>query len=213
VNKEKREQLGLGSDDDLIKLIQGTNDPEYIKGIIENKKKREQLGLDRDDLTKLIIATRKQLGLGIDDLIKLIQETNGSEYIKGIIVNKEKREQLGLGINDLIKLIQETIGPEYIKKYLELEFEEIKQNIENSYQIINLPNNMTLGMEIESEGLLSKDIKASGLFEDGWKIKGDGSLESGVEVVSPILTGDQEKSSESIKKVCRILYIFRTACI
>ena len=85
---------------------------------------------------------------------------------------------------------------------------------DDSNQIIYLPKDMTIGVEIESEGIDFATInKANFIFEDGWKSKVDGTLQQGVEIVSPILTGNPEQSSKSIKRVCGILNAMRTECI
>ena len=91
---------------------------------------------------------------------------------------------------------------------------ENEQNTENSNQIVNLPNNMTIGIEIESEGKNSSLISATeSRFATGWECKEDGSLEEGVEIVSPILSGNTEQTSEAIKYVCRRLNALRSNCI
>ena len=195
-DKEKREELGLDGFY-LIDLIKATNDPEYIKGIINDSETREKLGLD---------------GLDGFYLIDLIRATNDPEYIKGIINDSKRREELGLDEINLIDLIKATNDPKYINDFLKSI--ETNQNTENSNQIVNLPSNMTIGMEIESEGKNSELISATkSKFATGWNCKGDGSLDKGVEVVSPILYGDTEQTSDDIKYVCRRLNALRSNCI
>ena len=70
---------------------------------------------------------------------------------------------------------------------------------------------MTVGIEIESEGKNSSVIEGSNIEKkSGWESKGDGSLEDGVEVVSPILSGDNENRTQEVKKICRRLNRLRT---
>ena len=81
-----------------------------------------------------------------------------------------------------------------------------------TYSEIGLDEEITIGMEIESEGYLSKHIEKIKkiLKRDeskearGWDIKPDASLEEGVEITSPILTDNQE-DIEDIYMVCTML--------
>lgn len=81
-----------------------------------------------------------------------------------------------------------------------------------TYSEIGLDEEITIGMEIESEGYLSKHIEKIKkiLKRDesrearGWNIKPDASLEEGVEITSPILTDNQE-DIEDIYMVCTML--------
>jgi len=99
-DKKKREQLGIDSDD-LKLLIKATNDPEYIKGIIEY-----------DEIEGLWLYGCSS--------IMLIKATNDLEYIKGIIENEDHREELGFYDSySLTILIQETMDTEYIKGIIE----------------------------------------------------------------------------------------------
>ena len=88
------------------------------------------------------------------------------------------------------------------------------------YTEIGLDKNMTIGIEIESEGKMSYDIlklrrllkKQAEAEKSGWKTKVEDSLyynledglENGVEVVSPILT-DNLEDVEDIYMVCEML--------
>ena len=81
-----------------------------------------------------------------------------------------------------------------------------------TYSEIGLDEEITIGMEIESEGYLSKYIEKIKkiLKRDeskearGWDIKPDASLDEGVEITSPILTDNQE-DIEDIYMVCTML--------
>ena len=64
-------------------------------------------------------------------------------------------------------------------------------------------------MEIESEGVKSNDIlRLKNILEtkkgDKWESKGDGSLDNGVEIVSPILI-DKKEDVEDIYMICQML--------
>ncbi len=75
---------------------------------------------------------------------------------------------------------------------------------------IDIPEEMLFGIEIESVGSFAEAIAIRKTFLDDWIAKKDLSLrgsegESGVEVVSSILTGNNKKNTERIKKITEIL--------
>lgn len=74
----------------------------------------------------------------------------------------------------------------------------------NEYSNISLPDGLTVGIEIECEGLNSSDAYVVDKIIPGWKGIRDGSLEEGVEVVSPILT-NTEGDTKDIYAVCKVL--------
>ena len=90
---------------------------------------------------------------------------------------------------------------------------EEQQELCDKYGLILLPEDilsiidekLTIGIELEVEGPSSSEIhemEDNQLF--GWHSKGDGSLQNGVEVVSPILTYSN-KCIKSIYDVCELL--------
>ena len=82
---------------------------------------------------------------------------------------------------------------------------EIFKRPSQKYSKIGLDENMTIGMEIESEGVMSRPIiRIEGEEEIGWETKSDASLKRGVEVVSPILT-DNEEDIEDLYIICSML--------
>ena len=89
---------------------------------------------------------------------------------------------------------------------------EIFKRPSQKYSKIGLDENMTIGMEIESEGAMSRPIirikkllKRREVEEEiGWETKSDASLKRGVEVVSPILT-DNEEDIEDLYIICSML--------
>ena len=222
-NADKRKQLGkFANSYDFIELIKSTKDVEYIKSIIDDKEKRKKLGIsltlsramdliketcDIDYIKKCIEDSEKVKELQIQCyVLNLIQTMKDAEYIKCLINDEEKRKALGLRLKDVIKCIK-VLKVEEINDIVN---EQIINNTDISYESkrkIKLPENMTIGIEIESEGPYNYSIvKLSNRLEKGWKCKYDLSLDDdGVEIVSPILTGDNEKSSNSIENVCKRL--------
>jgi len=207
-----REQLDL-EHYDIANLIIETRDPDYIKSCIKD---REQLGLEHNDIANLIIETREpdyikscikvreQLGLEHYDIANLIIATRDPDYIKKCI---QEREQT----NELVELLL-LIGDLNLIEQYQNKAEEFGIKPEDCKKLsmitkktqITLPPNMTIGVEIESEGIDTKIIERL-LEEKNWTTKGDGSLRDGTEVVSDILTGDTKSSSNEIKSVCAVL--------
>jgi len=170
----------------MMDLVKET-DSEYIKNFIENQGKK----LIDEDITALIIATKD------------------TEYIKSIIADKEKQEKLGLDVIDKINIIASTNDAEY----MESEFEKPEYGIsiledDNPDKRVKLPTDMTIGIEIESEGKSSEFIeKMTDVIARRWVCKEDASLGKGVEVVSPILVGSNERTTKSIKRICQTLEV------
>ena len=102
-----------------------------------------------------------------------------------------------------IDFLKVVTNKEYFKKYL-------ARKSNNYKSCIKLPEAITIGMEIECIGPYSNYLKLLGKFGE-WKCEIDGSVEGdkidelGVEVKSPILTGNQEQTSNNIKNMCKLL--------
>ena len=175
----------------VTELVKETGDSNYIKSFIEKQVGNESSRISGTDIASLIIATK--------DI----------EYIKGIIADKKQQEILGLDNVDKINLIASTNDPEY----MESEFEKPEYGISSlddgdPNKKIKLPSDMTIGIEIESEGKSSEYIKKmTDVIGRRWTCKEDGSLGDGVEVVSPILSGTNERTTKSVKRVCKSLEI------
>ena len=212
-------KLGLDSNN-KIELISSTNDKEYIKSFIENEsvsnpdKVRLIEKMNDIEYTKECVES-ESLGLDSNDKIELISSTNDKEYIKSFIENKNvsnpdkvrligrindveyikeciENEKLGFDKKEKFQLVLLTEDEEYIDKNL---------NLNNDIKKINLPDNMTIGVEIEAEGI--EKVQYKNMFSN-WKSKGDGSLKDGIEVVSPVLSGSNE-DSKNIYKACYML--------
>ena len=202
---EDKEKYGLESYE-ITKLIIATKDKEYIKSCVEDS---EKYGLDCCDIIELIMEIKDKEyiksciedkekyrldGSGIKELLKAIKD---KEYIKSCIEDKEK---YGLNSCDVIELLMEIKDKEYIKSYI-----EDKEDVEVS---INLPQKMTIGIEIESEGVKLNSVKELiNLIYNNWKCKGDDSLICGIEVVSPRLHADSDEI-HNIYSICSVLSIY-----
>lgn len=78
------------------------------------------------------------------------------------------------------------------------------ENSSNRYSTINVPEGMTVGMEIECEGENSMEAYLIDDIFEGWNAKDDGSLESGIEITSPVLTNSKENTN-NLYLVCNVL--------
>lgn len=216
-NKDKIEELELGKQG-IIYLIVLLEDKEYIKSILEDRNKMKELyfdiydaialiqAIDDDDYIKNIVENEsKRKELTESHIIDLLKEIKDKTYIYSIIENEDKRRKTGLSFLGIIPLVVYFGDSEYIKKFAD---SLDKTDLSNSNKIIKLPNNMTIGMEIETEGKNSEFIRHF-LIKD-WVSEYDGSLTNGKEVKSPKLTGDTRKSSEQIKKICGRLNLLRS---
>ena len=206
-------------------MIKATEDAEYIKQILEDEEEREKYYLNRD-IERIV------------SLVEKVNEIDGGQYIKGLVDNQEKRKKVGLDVYGLASLVVKTKNEELLKVILaennNKDFDkteryiltlaardteaiskciadEVKSgNIVCVDKQIELPESMTIGMEIESEGKSSQTIeKCAETIVPMWKGKPDGSLRDGVEVVSPILTGNTVQSSDDIKRMCTALNMLR----
>lgn len=226
--------------DNMIELILATEDYEYIWNTIKNNRKMENLGLDTVDIAFLKIKAsdnaRKIIEQELadqyfqiknDNIVNLIALSIDMEYVEEILTSKEKTEKLQLNNEDIIQIISklayETRNIDKLRELFDTIFKErfLKDNNnQENISKINLPLNMTIGIEIETLGKMSSEImKLSDIIGKGWICKIEGSASEvknneeivyGIEVVSPILTGDTEKSSEKIKEICEKLNLMRT---
>lgn len=237
---EQKENLGLDYYRicDLIYLFE--NDLEFIKKFIKQENINLDSGsivklikkIDNSDYTKECILQGKNIGLNAKDIKELIKEINDLEFTKKCILHGEN---MGLPSYDIINLIYEIDDPNFTKKCItehkdigihELDLKKLKiihddtylkkilnENEEKYTSEINLPTEMTIGIEIESVGKDANDFfesKGEILFHD-WICKYDSSIrhkkftDSGVEIASPILTGSNKSTTKEIRKVSTIL--------
>lgn len=91
--------------------------------------------------------------------------------------------------------------------------EKLKQHFlvkNRNYSKIGIDSNITIGIEIETEGIMSAEIKKIKKFltrnekNCTWSVKNDVTLDNGAEVVSPIMT-DNLDDIDDIYIVCEIL--------
>ena len=188
------ETLGL-SVKEKTELIAETKDLEYIFRCIKDgdlisnmEDKVELIKLtDNPEFIKSCIEDYN-IGLSTGDKVKLIKCVRDIDYIKSCI----KNEKLCLTERDKLILILGTKNRDIIKEGINKETKDMKK--------VNLPEGMTVGVEIEAEGF---GTMRQALF-NGWRAKKDGSLEEGTEIISPVLVG-LEKDSKEIYNICNML--------
>ena len=169
--------------DAIIRSIRDENEKiEYIHNSSDEQRLKQlrESNLTNETNISTIIATLN------DDEIKLKQLEKTEDIFNATII------QMSLSNREKIK--------------------EIFKRPSQKYSKIGLDENMTIGMEIESEGAMSRPIirikkllkRKKGEEEIGWETKSDASLKRGVEVVSPILT-DNEEDIEDLYIICSML--------
>lgn len=204
---EKMQALGIDSYV-MESLITATKDIVYIKKLLKNKEKMQALGI-KDDGVYILMKT-------VEDP-EYIKECLGNKepgYIKEYIKNQIKDEKNNeLGSDFLAQVIMMTGDAEFINDCrvnndLNPETRDLLDRF-TKIPPITLPGQMTIGVEIESEGSASRkeiaDTMKKSADMGNWELKDDGSLTNGIEVVSPILRSSGTSIYE-IYRVCSTLY-------
>ena len=189
----------LEKDDDKIRFLDEIEDEinrnQIISSLKSDDKKIEVLDmLTYEENRTEIILSLKDDGKKIKQLEKLSQKIEKLKII--FSVNDEKQKE------ELLRKIDENIYETY-KQVKELKLDSEKIDLEKyKYKSFNLPKEMTVGIEIESEGEY-KDLLP--YFIRKWDIKDDTSLEGeGKECTSPIMH-DGSKYIYEIYKITEIL--------
>ena len=211
--------INLQNEDKKIEAIEKITDELTKSSIIESlqdedKKKQEMEKLTNEHAKAKIISSLKDENKKIEELGKITNEYAKVEIINSIKNEDKKKEEIGKLNDELAKAIcteltQNNEGKIPLEKALKNLLEENR-----NYSEIGLDKNLTIGIEIESEGEMSKIIhkigdinnkQASGKTST-WKAIPDESLREGegVEVVSPILT-DNKEDVEEIYSICTML--------
>lgn len=124
-DKQRRSMAGIYDSQYIVKLVEETENYEYIKSLIDDREKRKRVGLDNNSAIDLIIFlydieyTKKVLdnkeiiedfGIDRDSILRLIECINSkdfTEYIESILNNKQKCEEIGLTDFDVYYLKNE----------------------------------------------------------------------------------------------------------
>ena len=206
---------------EISTMIGLAKDPELISSIVADNRKQRHYKLDKllvynliiqsknSELIKSVLKDRKTVRklqldkVQIKDLLSVIDDE------KTVVDLIENLDEFGLDKADILHLVATKTSHEYQDKFLKTRESQTKEN--DKLRKIDLPEDMTVGIEIESEGEVSEIIMNSNIEkESGWESKGDGSLHDGVEVVSPVLSGNNENRTQEVKKICKRLNRLRT---
>ena len=213
---EEWEKYGSNGDH-ICSLIKSVNDPEFIKECIENRKKYGLYSDDAIDLiksvndpdfTKECIKNYKKYKLNDDNVADLIRTLNDLEYIKGFVKEQIQNKNInGKNIHYIIQLALFTKDMELIENLRKNCDAKIVEELDRYLKIqpTTLPKEMTIGVEIESEGTCNWENIRETIDEAelDWVAKDDGSLQNGTEVASTILT--ESTASMEIFKICQEL--------
>ena len=208
-----QEFLALTKDKDLImnkikecrdqrceinpELIKATKDKEFIKEIINN---RSQYRISDESIVNLVnslndmsflkkvVEDGEDFGLKSENIEELIALTGNEIFIDSAI---QKGKELNLNLSDTLNLVMESGKDKYSKEDIVDLFKQYgiknKEKGKNEDTIIKLPEDMTVGIEIESVGKNSKAVEiAVNEFNlvGNWEAKEDVSIEmKGIEVV------------------------------
>jgi hypothetical protein len=196
--------IDLSNNEYKIKLLKKVEKGYYKNLIINSIKSNNEeiinaLGYVENEKDKSLILTKLS-----EDNLKL-------KYLGDIHDDINKSRIIMTIDNDDLKL-------DYINKLKDksakslliasLKDEKLRNNflgtIENKYATMNVPNGMTIGMEIECEGDNSLEAYLIEDILEGWNAKDDTSLNEGIEITSPILT-NSSKDTFNIYLVCNLL--------
>ena len=181
---------------DLIKKVE-QKIPGYIKKCLENVEKMQALNIQKSNTIDLIrMVEKKEPGY-----IK--------KYIKKHIKNGKVNELESDFLIQVIIMTADAKFIDYCKDSGVLNHKTIERlDRFTKISLITLPGQMTIGVEIESEGLASREeiekIIGNLLKERTWELSSDITLINGTEAISPILRKDT--ASHEIYTVCNALY-------
>ena len=184
---------------------------EHIKARVLRKMQDDSLKLkhlDQADFINeediaMVVASLSNDELKLNELQRLTNEEKITLVIATLKSNEKKLDQMkNIEKDENIAFIGMSLSDREKQKS-----EFLKNN--RKYTKIGLDEKITIGMEIESEGAKSNDIlRLKKILETKqgiiWESKGDGSLEDGVEIVSPILS-DNKDDVEDIYMICQML--------
>ena len=232
---ENNNEYGILSSD-IFKLLKNIEDVEFIKKCIRNLNELKSiskviliLDINEQEFTEECIINFKEYKILYRYILGLLETINNLDIIKRII---KERNKIELSSSNIVVTLVRIDNKDFIKECMEKPEEYgINEDGLNTLKIIydenylnnklqqkeymnelDLPSEMTLGIEIESIGENVDTLKyCQERLLEGWKVKNDDSLipntsvEEGVEVISPILKKTNAENTEEIRRICTIL--------
>lgn len=170
-------------EDSLIQILNDSLKPELIQSYLDAK----ETPIKETELKLLLYSDRKEqiLDLIFSGKVPLTEETKKVAIFTAYTIQDAQIR------NDVLK--------------------RLKVNSRETKSKINIPPEMTVGIEIESVGSMSKQVQDLKSFILGdWEAKKDGSLSDidgnpGVEVTSPILHGNDPEINNKISYIANFL--------
>lgn len=143
------------------------------------------------------------------EIFEELKDEQKIEIVKSTEIDVIRKAEIIESINDkkLKNKLYKSLGIN--KKYLlEKNFlDRVDNVIEQKYKSFDLPKEMTIGMEIEAEGMY-RNLFLENFNIKGWENKNDGSLGiKGTEVISPIMSEGQ-KHVEEIYEITSLMKKF-----
>ncbi len=189
-DEEKREIIKtFKTDEDKIKALE-MQKIEYSRAII--------IGTLKDDVKKVELLEGIKQRQSRDEIITHIRSEAGRKLFLEIAQDNEEKQFIFKQFtrDEMISFFSEK---DTQQKYPEVYgvYRKIYENAEPSkkpevkYTSFGLPQEMTIGAEIEAEGENSEIIRHAKTLRDN-KAKNDGSLTDGVEVITGIMHDTQE---------------------
>lgn len=187
-----------------IKMLSKIKSAHYKNMIIRSIKESDEeivkaLDSVEDEKYRALLITRIK-----DDNLKL-------KYLQEINDNINKSKIVMTIDNDDLKVEYiEKLEDRAAKSFLiaSLKSKELRERYlqiyDKRYEKINVPDGMTIGMEIECEGENSVDAYLVSDILEGWDSKVDSSLQEGVEITSPILS-NSKSDADNLFLVCNML--------
>ena len=221
--------------EETAEIIASTEDKKYIMRYATDSELMEEMRLDSkaDAMAILAIASKDEMLMRTtakkgaliskEKMLALILALEDVDTIKDAMKNPSfygfslqslyelafrtrlKREEL-----EDVSIFSESEEGKMALAFITRDDSYISKSMKDVDVAIDLPEDMTIGIEIESIGFLGKIIQLRGRIDD-WSAKADVSIkdpegkEHGAEVVSPVLTGENQKTPQSIKKIAGML--------
>lgn len=191
----------------IYSILVEINNPKLVAEVLNSHSVFNSL----EDLELALYSNDKQTMKRVVSLyLANKKKTQAAQYRKNPKKGKAKQHRRDL-LNrnkdkDLISFILYFINDEKYKNkiYKQLKFDKVEYK-----RTMKVPPEMTVGIEIESLGLISKTIENKSKLLKGWKSKKEHTVTAnksfGVEVISPVLQGKDEDNTFQIQRICEML--------
>ena len=189
----------------IYSILKEINNPELITEVINSHAYFDSI----DDLEAALYSNDKGAMKKVVSLyLAQRKKAQAAQYRKNTKKNrtKSKRDLLNNKDIDLISFLLYFINDE---KYKNKIYKQVNFKKKEYKRTMKVPPEMTVGIEIESIGLISKEIEHKAKLLNGWKSKKEQTVKAdnmfGVEITSPILKGKDEDNTMQIQRICEML--------